>query len=199
MRGLPAAGLRQLWTSTAGFCYRAWAMTALIRPLQLDDLDDLSRFLTAGFHAAPDADFALPEVLRWKYLGPWDDTHDQGPRSFLARDEAGAVIGHLGISLTAFEGAAIPGGPIATLHMLDWLGSAGHPSVGVSLMRKANDRAPTQFGLGGSVAAHRVSERARYELRGSFPVYQRVLRPAHWLRVPNLGPARRSARWRATS
>ena len=50
------------------------------------------------------------------------------------------MIGHIGISLTAFEGAAIPGGPIATLHMLDWLGSAGHPSVGVSLMRKANDR-----------------------------------------------------------
>ena len=104
------------------------------------------------------------------------------------------MIGHLGISLTAFEGVAIPGGPIATLHMLDWLGSAGHRSVGVSLMRKANDRAPTQFGLGGSVAARKVSERARYELRGSFPVYQRVLRPAHWLRVPGLDLARRSAR-----
>ena len=25
-----------------------WAMTALIRPLHLDDLEDLSRFLTAG-------------------------------------------------------------------------------------------------------------------------------------------------------
>ena len=59
-----------------------WAMTALIRPLQLDDLEDLSRFLTAGFHAPPDADFALPEVLRWKYLGPWDDPLDQGPRAF---------------------------------------------------------------------------------------------------------------------
>jgi hypothetical protein len=169
-------------------------MTALIRPLQPDDLDDLSRFLTAGFHAPPDADFALPEVLRWKYLGPWDGTYDQGPRSFLARDEAGAVIGHIGITLTAFEGEAIPRGPIPTLHMLDWLGSAGHRSVGVSLMRKANNRAPTQFGLGGGADAHRVGKRARYELRGSFSVYERVLRPAHWLRVPNLGPARRSAR-----
>ena len=78
--------------------------------------------------------------------------------------------------------------------MLDWLGSAGHRSVGVSLMRKANERAATQFGLGGSAAAHRVGERARYELRGTFPVYQRVLRPAHWLRVPDLDLARRSAR-----
>ena len=138
-------------------------------------------------------------MLRWKYLGPWDDTLDQGPRSFLARDEAGAVIGHIGISLTAFDGAAIPGGPITTLHMLDWLGSAGHPSVGVSLMRKANDRAPTQFGLGGGADAHRVGKRARYDLRGSFSVYQRVLRPSHWLRVPGLDPARRSARSRAIS
>ena len=76
------------------------------------------------------------------------------------------MIGHIGISLTAFEGVAIPGGPIATLHMLDWLGSAGHRSVGVSLMRKANDRAPTQFGLGGGADAHRVGKRARYELGG---------------------------------
>jgi hypothetical protein len=168
-------------------------MTPLIRPLQLDDLDDLSRFLTAGFHAAPDADFASPEVLRWKYLESWDDNHNQGPRSFLARDEAGAVIGHIGISLTAFEGVAIPGGRIATLHMLDWLGSAGYRSVGVSLMRKANECAPTQFGLGGSTAARKVSQRARYDLRGLFPVYQRVLRPAHWLRVPDLGLSHRSA------
>ena len=69
------------------------------------------------------------------------------------------MIGHIGISLTAFEGEAIPGGPIATLHMLDWLGSASHRSVGVSLMRKANDPRRTQFGLGGGADAHRVGKR----------------------------------------
>ena len=45
-------------------------MTRDIRPLTPDDLPELSRLLTAGFHAPPDADFAAPEVLRWKYLEP---------------------------------------------------------------------------------------------------------------------------------
>ena len=43
-------------------------MTRDIRPLTPDDIPELSRFLTAGFAAPPDADFAAPEVLRWKYL-----------------------------------------------------------------------------------------------------------------------------------
>ena len=130
----------------------AIAMTREIRPLEPDDLEDLSRFLTEGFHTAPDADFAAPEVLRWKYLEPTGEGEDRGPRSYLARDEAGAVIGHVGICPTAFEGAVIPGGSVATLHMIDWLGSPGHRSVGASLMRKAHEAAPTQFGLGGSDA-----------------------------------------------
>ena len=53
---------------------------------------------------------------------------------------------------TAFDSPAIPGGRITTLHMLDWLGSASHRSVGVSLMSKLTSEA-TQFGLGGSAAA----------------------------------------------
>ena len=52
-------------------------------------------------------------------------SQDRGPRSYLARDEAGQVIGHVGICATAFEGAAISGGPVSTLHMIDWLGSPG--------------------------------------------------------------------------
>ena len=39
-----------------------------IQPLRPDDLPELSRFLVTGFHAPPDADFADPAVLRWKYL-----------------------------------------------------------------------------------------------------------------------------------
>ncbi len=34
------------------------------------DIPELSRFLTAGFHTPPEADYAAPEVLRWKYLDP---------------------------------------------------------------------------------------------------------------------------------
>jgi hypothetical protein len=95
-------------------------MTLEIYPLVLDDLSDLSRFLTDGFHAVPDADFAAPEVLRWKYLEPRGEDDDP-PRSYLARDERGRIIGHVGICRTAFKGDAIFGGRVPTLHMIDWL------------------------------------------------------------------------------
>jgi hypothetical protein len=166
-----------------------------IRPLQPDDLGELSRFLTAGFHTAPDALFAAPDVLRWKYLEAMGGGDDDGPRSYIARDEGGSIIGHVGICPTAFEGEAISGGRVATLHMIDWLGSAEHRSVGASLMRKAHEGTPTQFGLGGSEAGRTVIKRGGYEPREPVPVYRRVLRPSHWLRVPGLGLAHRAARF----
>jgi hypothetical protein len=169
-------------------------MTREIRALGPDDLEDLRRFLTEGFHTAPDADFAAPEVLRWKYLEPGGGGEYPGPRSYLARDEAGNIIGHVGICATAFEGAAIPGGSVRTLHMIDWLGSPGHRAVGASLMRKAHEAAPTQFGLGGSDAGRAVIKRGGYEPREPVAVYQRVIRPAHWLRVSGPGPAERATR-----
>jgi hypothetical protein len=168
-------------------------MTREIHPLALQDLSDLGRFLVAGFHAPPDADFAAPEVLRWKYLEPRGED-DEAPRSYLARDEEGRIIGHVGICRTTFEGGAMPGVRIATLHMIDWLGSPEHRSVGASLMRKAYEKVPTQFGLGGSDAARVIGNPTGYAMKDPVPVYQRVLRPLHWLRVPALGFAARGSR-----
>ena len=45
-------------------------MAREIRPLTADDIPELSRFLTTGFHTSPEADYAAPDVLRWKYLEP---------------------------------------------------------------------------------------------------------------------------------
>ncbi len=177
-------------TATSGIV--ASTMTRKICPLAPHDLDDLGRFLIAGFAAKPDADFAATEVLSWKYLELRGED-DEAPRSYLAREEGGRVIGHVGICRTAFEGDAIPGGRIATLHMIDWLGSAEHRSVGASLMRKAHERVPTQFGLGGSEAGRTVIKRGGYKTRNSIPVYQRVLHPPHWMRVPALGFAARAS------
>ena len=170
-------------TATSGIV--AGIMTHEICPLVLDDLSAVGRFLRAGFHAAPDADFAAPEVLRWKYLEPRGED-DEAPRSYLAREEGGHVIGHVGICRTAFEGDAIPSGRIATLHMIDWLGSAEHRSVGASLMRRAHQSVPTQFVLGGTEAARRVLKGRGYAARDpirvevsdkpqSAPLFQRSL------------------------
>jgi len=188
-------------------------MTRDIRPLTLDDLPELSRFLIAGFHAPPDADFAAPEVLRWKYLEPLGpkvlEEGDEGlggqevastangPRSYIARGgESGGIIGHVGLCRTAFEGQGVAGpeGRASTMHIIDWLGSPDHRSVGISLMRKAHEGVETQFGLGVSQAALGVGERAGYELRSLVPVYLRVLRTGYWLRTGGLGPVERVLR-----
>ncbi len=181
---------------------RGKAMSRDIRPLTLDDLPELSRFLAAGFQTPLEADFAAPEVLRWKYLEPPDpNTHEENPksgapRSYVACNEAGRIIGHIGICRTAFEGpeTAIAGGDVATIHIIDWIGSPSHRAIGMSLMRKAHEEVPTQFGLGVSQAALFVGERAGYELRSLVPVYVRVLRAGYWLRTGKLTPFQRGLR-----
>jgi hypothetical protein len=194
-----------------------------IQTLTLKDIPELSRFLTAGFHTPPDANFATPEVLRWKYLDPvtaklqasdepsndhlqsTGDTHDEGamvdvdftaPLSFIARDETGRIVGHLGLCRTAFEGQALAahGGSVSTIHIIDWLGSRNFRSVGISLMHKAHEGVATQFGLGVSQAALVVGERAGYELRSLVPVYTRVLRMGYWFRSRELNFVARGLR-----
>ncbi len=188
-------------------------MSREIRPLAPVDIPELGRFLAAGFHTTPDADFAAPEVLRWKYLDveesaslgcsvSTEESPVAGPRrtgpesalSYVARDESGRIIGHLGLIRTAFEGRALAaaGGRVSTIHIIDWLGSPEHKAVGMSLMRRAHQGVATQFGLGVSQAALVVGERAGYELRSLVPVYTRVLRASYWLRADGLAPWRRA-------
>jgi hypothetical protein len=114
----------------------------------------------------------------------------------VARDDAGRIIGHLGLCRTAFEGQplAAAGGRVPTIHIIDWLGSPEHRAVGMSLMRTAHQGVATQFGLGVSQAALVVGERAGYELRSLVPVYTRVLRAGYWLRTVGLNAAQRGLR-----
>ena len=132
-------------------------MAREIRPLTADDIPALSQFLTTGFHTPPEADYATPDVLHWKYIEPHvrdreeaEDTGLTAPRSFIACDENRTIIGHLGLCRTAFEGQAlnVHGGRVSTIHIIDWLGSPEHRAVGTSLMRRAHEDVATQFGLG---------------------------------------------------
>ncbi len=160
-----------------------------INPLHVTDLEDLSRFLTVGFHTAPDAVFATPGVLNWKYLDA-KDQNDGIPYSYLARDDSGQIIGHVGICRTFFQGASVADLTVQTLHMIDWLGLPAHRSIGASLMRRAHEGTPTQFGLGGSEAGRAVIKRGGYQPRQPVAVYQRVLQPSYWLRHPDYNFAR---------
>jgi hypothetical protein len=184
-------------------------MTWVISPLVPLDLPELSRFLTTGFGTSSDAAFATPEVLHWKYLDPGlleaanhtvvrssAGSNADLPCSFVARDTSGSIIGHLGICRTSFEGQALAGygGHLSTIHIVDWLGSPQHRSVGISLMRKAHRETTTQFGLGVSPSALAVGERAGYALRSLVPVYTHVVRPSYSLRASAPRPYQRWAR-----
>lgn len=190
-------------------------MARVISPLTLEDLPELSQFLTAGFKAPADADFAAPDVLRWKYLDPinqlphatefasgsqrQDQPHELNisvqqnadftvPCSFIARNNAGQIIGHIGICRTTFEGQSLAshGGQVPTIHIIDWIGSPEYRAIGMSLMRKAHEGTSTQFGLGVSQAALVVGERTGYKLRSQVAVYTRVVRTRYWLRAHRL-------------
>lgn len=172
-----------------------------IRPLAAEDIPELSEFLTNGFRTQPDADYAVPEVLRWKYLEEdglegMEGSCSTTPRSLIARDETGAIVGHLGLCRTAFEGQVLAahGGRVPTIHIIDWLGSREHRAIGTSLMRRAHESVATQFGLGVSPSALVVGERIGYELRSLVPVYTRIVRPGYWLRTDGLNLISRSLR-----
>ncbi len=169
-------------------------MSREIRPLAPEDIPELGRFLAAGFHTTPDADFAASEVLRWKYLATTDAAGPEAALSYVARDDSGRIIGHLGLCRTAFEGRALAaaGGRVGTIHIIDWLGSPEHKAVGMRLMWRAHQGIAAPFGLGVSQAALVVGERAGYELRSLVPVYTRVLRARYWLRAAGLTPWRRA-------
>ncbi|MDR3633490.1 MAG: acetyltransferase [Isosphaeraceae bacterium] len=145
-----------------------------IRPLAPEDIPELSRFLTEGFHTPPDAPFAAPDVLRWKYFEP--SGRADAPRSWVAREEGGGLIGHLGICASAFLGAGVPGGEVPTLHMIDWLSTRPGSGVGARLMLRAHQGTRTAYALGASTAARTVMGGGGYRLAGMVPVYQRVLR-----------------------
>jgi hypothetical protein len=159
-----------------------------IVPLSVQDVPELGRFLAEGFQAPPNAEFAAPDVLRWKYLEPWG--LDDGPRSYLVWID-GRIVGHVGCAVTRWRVAGEPDTAVPTLHMMDWLGSPAHPGVGVSLQRQTHRRAETQYGLGGSVLARRLGRGSRYEAPSLVPVFQRALRPGYRLRSGDAGPARR--------
>jgi hypothetical protein len=72
--------------------------------------------------------------------------------------------------------------------MIDWLGSREHRAVGASLMRRAHEAAPVQFGLGGSDAGRSVIRRGGYGPMPPVTVYERVLRPFRLLRTAGASP-----------
>jgi hypothetical protein len=175
-----AAGSIREVESPSSSCYHPPIMPREIQPLQVHEVEELSRFLTSGFGTPLDAPFATPEVLRWKYFDPF--AADFGPRSYIVR-ENGEIAAHVGFCPTRFLVGPPPTPPVPTLHMMDWLGSKQHPGAGLPLLRLAHRLTPMQYGLGGSADSRRVVDAVGYHTQCAVPVFQRVLRASYRLRA----------------
>ncbi len=160
-----------------------------IEPLRPEDLPALGRFLAEGFGAPEGAQFTAVDVLRWKYLDPKPRLGEE-PRSFIARDDDGRIVGHVGFFPTTWRQAGAER-EMTTLHMTDWLGSRSERGVGAALMDRAHARTTTQYVVGGTGYAFRGLERGGYERLGPLPIFRRVLRPGHRLREVGPSPGRR--------
>jgi hypothetical protein len=160
-----------------------------VAPTRPDDLDALGAFLARGFRVPPDHPAVAPDVLAWKYGGAPGSPF----RSLIARDDRGAIVGHVGHGLTALHVAPGGGAPIERrpiLHMLDWLAARDHPGVGTELARAVHDAAPMAYGLGGTPASRRAVRRLDYTLRGDLTIHRRVLRPLSAMRAIEPFPRR---------
>jgi hypothetical protein len=164
-----------------------------IQPTTVSDLPELGRFLIMGFGVPPDASHFTEVALRWKYFEPFGI--EFGPRSYVAR-AGGQIVGHIGIAPREFviHTGTGPSTMVPTLHFIDLLGSQGHPTAGLLLMKRGFQGTAVQFALGGTPDWRRMAKLTGYECRSEFPVLFAILRPLYRRRVAGLGGVMRLPR-----
>jgi hypothetical protein len=159
-------------------------MSVEIRPIQRDDVPELSRFLVTGFDAAPDAEFASPDVLLWKYFDPIDE--DRAPRCFVA-EENGQIVACIGLSLVRFV-AGQPPRLVTASHGFDWLAAKTDFAAGLMVEQYSTLYTDVQFGIGGTPKAVKIRERSSFTIATPVPEYCKILRFSHRLRKPRQAP-----------
>jgi hypothetical protein len=163
-------------------------MAREIRPTRPDEIPEVSQFLVSHFGTGPEAQFAAPDVLHWKYFDPRGDR--DAPRSLVAFED-GVLVGHGAMCHGWFHYTGDPSFKVSVMHGIDWVSSPMHPSTGAFLMIRGHHYSETQYALNYNESAKRVIERAGYELLAQVPVYLKVLNPVHRLRGSS-GPRSRA-------
>ena len=140
-----------------------------------EDLPELTEFLLGVFHAAADAPFVRPEMMRWKYFAPRPDW--SGTRSYLLRSD-GRIAAHGGVAPVTFR---LPAGrtprTVTSMRVIDWAGGRQVPAAGVRIMRALGTLADTVLAVGGSPDALRVFPKMGFAHCGNVAVFARVVRP----------------------
>ena len=161
-------------------------------PLRRADIPELSQFLISGGGDPADSYLFSHEVLLWKYFdGPSGPSGDL-VCSLIARS-AGRIIGHIGMCPRQFIVSGDGATPVSTMHAIDWLGSAAHPTSAALLLLQAFATCKTQYAVGGSEKAQAIFRRLGFERKGKLAIFRKVLAPFHRLRATDQGLFRKWA------
>jgi hypothetical protein len=161
-------------------------MTVLIRPTEHKDLPALSKFLVRVYHFDPSDHHANLKLLEWKYLHPrpgWE-----GSRSYLV-EKNGEIMAHCGVCPVIFRPPDRKN--VDSLTMMDWAADPSFPGIGVMLLRRLMELAPTSFIVGGAASTRRIVPRIRFRNVGEARTYAAWVRPWSEFRLRSL--TRRSA------
>jgi hypothetical protein len=157
-------------------------MSYQIEPTRAEDCPELGQFLARGFGLPAGSPQAAVDVLAWKYLQPRPHIPAEPPRSYIARDESGRIIGHIGSDFTTLriptDDTADPFRELPAQHIMDWLAAKDHPGVGAALMRRAHAICPLQYALAATPIARKVALRLGYADFCPIPIFKRIIRPS---------------------
>jgi hypothetical protein len=152
-----------------------------IRSLEPGDLANLNRFLTAGFGASTDAEFASLEVLRWKYCDS-----DSSYKALVALDRD-QMVGFVGVDLTRLV-LERSSEQVTAGQGIDWLASKSNVAVGLMVYERSNVFSDVQIVIGGSPTAVAMRRRLGWLFPFEVGVFCKELSPVCQWRASADGP-----------
>ena len=140
----------------------------LIRPATSDDIPGIVRLYdsTKG-----------ENELRWVLADP----NEPGSlRSFVAVDQQGSVVGHIGYVKTTY---CIDGKQVVSVYPIKWIVSpvTKGKGVGKRLLTSVLDLTDFSFHYGGTKVANPIHLSVGYRIRCRLPIYRKVIDPLRYL------------------
>lgn len=160
-----------------------------IRLLEPGDITSLSQFLVTGFGVPADAEFAAPDVLRWKYF---DHKYTGDCPVGVVATDGHRIIGFVGVDSTWFMFDDLHK-QVTAGHGIDWLASKANVAVGLLVFDRGNACTDVQFVIGGSATAVAMRRKLGWQFPLEVAVLGKVLRPMHRLRKGRIDPLWKAA------
>jgi hypothetical protein len=154
-----------------------------------DDLSAISALMLTAFNAGPEAPFADPRLLNWKYFEPgpaWP-----GSRGYVLRNGP-SLLAHCGIWPVNFR---FQDSLVTCNLFVDWVSDKSLPGAGFLLKRKLMTMTDTALVVGGSDDTRAVVPRLGFQPIGDVGYFVKIVRPWRQFQTrPSEGIGRDTAR-----